>query len=340
MPDLENVFDDEEYQAEDAKKDTSGTLYFMQETDYLTGETFDYIKIGIVRGQREVNGREKDHRTGNPRKISTVKELQMPDVQRLETHLHNQFAIHRVSSGEWFYLPGDLFNKVFEVAEARHSELVANFGKLSARAVATKTEHTGQPIASNSDLESLVANILELQAKESRNKKHREVVSKALIELAGESEEYQHLFKISSAEAKTAFDSAAFSAAHPEIYEQFKTKVSSNWKLKYLVKAAPLEVPETGVGDLSPIELHRKYLEAWSKAAELTWEINLLESELLHQMGDSSAIDGLVSWGLTSSMLFDKAAFVEKHADLHQKFQKEVAAKIMRSPAEWASYLR
>ena len=340
MSDFEDGFEDVESPTEEAKKDASGTLYFMQETDYLTGETFDYIKIGIVRGDREVNGREKDHRTGNPRKIVTVKELQMPDVQRLETHLHNQFAIHRVSSGEWFYLPGNLFTQVFEVAEARSAELVANSDKLSAKGVATKTEHTGQPIASNSDLESLVANILELQAKESGNKKQRDLVSKALVQLAGESEDYQHLFKVSSADAKMDFDSAAFRLAHPEIYEQFKTKVSSNWKLKYLVKAEPIESPENPVEGLSPTELHRSYLEAWSKAAELTWELNLLESELLHRMGDSSEIEGLVSWSLTSSMLFDKAAFVKQHPELHEKFQKEVAAKITRLPAEWASYAR
>jgi hypothetical protein len=39
-------------------------------------------------------------------------------------------------------------------------------------------------------------------------------------------------------------------------------------------------------------------------------------------------------------MLFDKAAFVKQHSELHEKFQKEVAAKITRLPAEWASYPR
>lgn len=39
---------------------------------------------------------EKVYRTGNPRNIVTVKELQVPEVQRLETYLHNQFANHRI----------------------------------------------------------------------------------------------------------------------------------------------------------------------------------------------------------------------------------------------------
>ena len=340
MRDLENGFDDEEDSPEDAKKDTSGTLYFMQETDHLTGEKFDYVKIGIVRGDKDVNGREKAHRTGNPRNITTVKELQMPDVQRLETHLHNQFAIHRVSSGEWFYLPGELFKKVFEVAVTKHAELIANSAKLAAEAVATKTEHAGKPIAGNSDLESLVKKILELKAKESKNKKEKELVSKALVALAGESQDYQYLFKVSSTDAKMEFDSARFRESHPEIYDLFKTKVSSNWKLKYLIKAESLDSQEPKIEGLSPIELHHSYLEIWSKAAELTWELTLLEAELLHHMGDSSEIEGLVAWTHTSSMLFDKAAFIREHEELHNKFQREVPSKITRLPAEWASYPR
>lgn len=338
MSELENDFDGEDNLGDDTKKNTSGTLYFMQETDYLTGEKFDYVKIGIVRGDKEVNGREKAHRTGNPRNITTVKELQMPDVQRLETHLHNQFAIHRVSSGEWFYLPGDLFEKVFEVAVARHAELVANSDKLAAEAVATKTEHSGEPITGNSELESLVKNILELKARESKNKKEKDFVSKALVELAGESQDYQHLFKVSSSEAKREFDSARFRESHPEIYELFKTKASSNWKLKYLIKMDSPELPEARSEGLSPLELHLSYLELWSRAAQLTWELNLLEADLLNHMGDSSGIEGLATWTLTSSMLFDKAAFIKQHEDLHNKFQRDVPAKITRLPAEWASY--
>jgi hypothetical protein len=340
MPDLENGFDEEENLGDEARKDTSGTLYFMQETDHITGEKFDYIKIGIVRGDKEVNGREKAHRTGNPRNITTVKELQMPDVQRLETHLHNQFAVHRVSSGEWFYLPDDLFGKVFEVALARQAELVASSDKLAAEAVATKTEHSGKTITGNSELESMVKKILELKAIESKNKKEKDLVAKALVELAGESQDYQHLFKVSFSEAKREFDSASFRESHPEIYELFKTKASSNWKLKYLIKVDSPELPQAISEGLSPLELHLSYLELWSRAAELTWELNLLEAELLHQMGDSSSIEGLASWSLTSSMLFDKSAFIKQHEDLHNKFQRDVPAKTTRLPAEWASYPR
>jgi hypothetical protein len=264
----------------------------------------------------------------------------MPDVQRLETFLHNQFAIHRVSSGEWFYLPGELFTRVFEVAVAKHSELLANSDKIAAEARSSKTEHLGKPIAGSSELESLVYKILELKAKESKNKKDKEAISKALVELAGESQDFQHLFKVSSSDAKMEFDSARFRSSHPEIYELFKTKVSSNWKLKYLVKAEALESPEPNIEGLSPIELHHSYLEIWSKAAGLAWELTLLEAELLHQMGDSSEIEGLVTWSLTSSMLFDKAAFLKEHDDLHNKFQREVPPKIAKLPAEWASYPR
>ena len=51
---------------------TPGTLYIDRDRDVLTGEWGRYIKIGIVRNEREASRRSKEHQTGNPRRIHVV----------------------------------------------------------------------------------------------------------------------------------------------------------------------------------------------------------------------------------------------------------------------------
>lgn len=45
---------------------TKGQLYFLREKDYLTGEISRYVKIGLVRNQKETEERISEHQTGKP----------------------------------------------------------------------------------------------------------------------------------------------------------------------------------------------------------------------------------------------------------------------------------
>ena len=86
----------------------SGTLYIKGERDHVRAEVSPYYKVGIVRGKREVTARDKALKTGNPRTITNLFEIQSPFVQKLETRLHNEYAFARVSSGEWLIAAASL----------------------------------------------------------------------------------------------------------------------------------------------------------------------------------------------------------------------------------------
>lgn len=80
-----------------------GTLYIDRDQDLRTGKWGAYVKIGIVRNEKDASTRNKEHQTGNPRKIHILHELAAPMVENLETRLHHYFAEHWVF-GEWFLM--------------------------------------------------------------------------------------------------------------------------------------------------------------------------------------------------------------------------------------------
>ena len=82
---------------------TPGTLYIDRDQDVLSGEWGQYVKIGIVRNDKEASIRNKEHQTGNPRRIHVIFSAESPMVEHLETYLHHIFASRRVL-GEWFLL--------------------------------------------------------------------------------------------------------------------------------------------------------------------------------------------------------------------------------------------
>lgn len=316
-----------------------GTLYFMQETDYLSGETFEYYKIGIVRGKRDVEDREKDHKTGNPRRIASIKDIESPAVQRLETHLHNTLAKHRVSSGEWFYLPGDLLAKAIKLAEATREKIVANSNGLLLYANKNRVSHSGASVSNSETLKDLAEEMLIAQSAAKQAAGRRKIIGQALKELAGNDEKFEFLFKISNVEKKESFDTAAFSKAHKDIYNEFKTKQSSSWSLNILIKLENAS-PSDGVelDGLSPLQMHDAYLEAWSSQEATEFKHALLEAQLIATIGDAVSVDGVLEWKESKRVSFDSAKFKLERPELVAQFMKETPAKINKAPAEWASY--
>ena len=65
----------------------NGTLYINRDRDYRTGAWGPYVKIGIVRDEREAKVRAKEHQTGNPREVVATHQFRAPMVEALETQL-------------------------------------------------------------------------------------------------------------------------------------------------------------------------------------------------------------------------------------------------------------
>ena len=67
-----------------------GEIYFNREVYFLTAETSQYVKIGIVQSERKIEDRKKEHQTGNPREITIETRIEnTPDALGLESTLQN-----------------------------------------------------------------------------------------------------------------------------------------------------------------------------------------------------------------------------------------------------------
>ena len=99
-----------------AIKVKSGFIYFLREQDVLTGDTFDYVKIGKTDYDRPVSDRIDDHQTGNPRMILDHESFQVSSIDTVETHLHHAFAEYRIL-GEWFRMDESTLQEAIKEGE-------------------------------------------------------------------------------------------------------------------------------------------------------------------------------------------------------------------------------
>ena len=321
---------------------THGTLYIMREQDYLSGDLFDYYKIGIVRGEKDVKKRETEHSTANPRKISSIVEIQSPEVQKLETHLHNTYAMHRVSSGEWFFLPGDLLDQVTNDA----NQLAEKLAQLEAvRAVAAevvKQAHDAPAIQATDEFLELGQQLAHLRKQNKEASAIKTKIVNRLREIAADDEAYSYLFKVREVKATFSWDGASFKKENKEIDAQFRNLVTTKWTPKWLQDFAE-DVYDTAlvteIVELSdPLGLHAKYLEFWKIEAQAKWEIDALELQIHAATGTAQSLEGVVEWTEKSATGFDKESFKAAYPDLYEKYLVEKPAVTQKTPAEWASY--
>lgn len=325
-----------------------GTLYIMQETDYLSGEKFDYYKIGIVKGEKDVAAREKEHSTGNPRQISSVKDILSPAVQKLETRLHNEFARHRVSSGEWFYLPGDLLGQVITLAEELNVELESKIDVLKAAKLVSGPG--SKPALTPTEELLAVSQRLSVVLGQSAVVAHyKKIVDSKLRELAQGDPEWVHLFERRSYAEKNSFNIAVFKKKYKALYEEYQRITKVSVTKQFTIKATEFEAnsiylefgltePEK-IGD-DIIGLHQANLAHWSIDARLGWEQELLEAKLLTEASETEGIEGILAWKTTESKNFDRKAFeVEHPVEFADSFKFTPATTTWRV-AEWASYPR
>lgn len=323
-----------------------GTLYIMQETDYLSGEKFDYYKIGIVRGEKDVTAREKEHSTGNPRQIASVKDILSPAVQKLETRLHNEFARHRVSSGEWFYLPGDLLGQVIALAEELNAELESEIEVLKAAKLVTGPG-TKPALIPTGEVLSVSERLAEVLGQTAVVATYKKTVESKLKELAQGKDEWKYLFEVRFNKEKNAFSTTELKKKYKDLYEEYKRvlKVTVNPKFtvvpkKYeeseLLSEFGLTDPEQLGGDI--LGLHQANLAHWSVDSKLKWEREFLEAKLLSTANDAEGIEGVLVWNIRESKNFDKDAFeIEHPIEFADSYMVTPASTTWRV-AEWASY--
>ena len=335
----------EELMDEESSKEevTHGTLYVMRERDYYSGKSLEYYKIGIVNGDKEVEKRRKDHVTGNPRDIFTVQEFTSLAVQKLETLLHNLYAANRVHSGEWFKFSDSEAEALLMEIPKWQQVIDSKYLELEGKKV-PKGPGSGaiiQPDANTSELaEKLAVALAEAKIAQA----NKALVSKKLVEIAGEDPDFATMFKSSTSTSGGSFSSGLLSKKNKALWKSFMTLSTPTITPKWTVETPEGFTPTTTKIDKdsltdNPVELHALFMEAWGNDYRWKLEVNLLEDVLLVRAVDAAGIDGIFTWESGESEGFDKEGFKAKHPDIYEDCIPPKVKTTKPIPAEWKSYV-
>jgi hypothetical protein len=329
-----------------------GTLYFMSEQDRFTSDRSDYVKIGIVTGDRDVTKREREHQTGNPRTIFSLENLESAGVQMLETFMHNFYSKIRVK-GEWFRADSNQIEAMIDEASNRATELFAYEDDLD---FAEKLKGFDGPRWGEAEIgeaevhgmDVLPQQLFELEDRLKVLRQLKTRVSKSLLGFKDKADFPFDMLKVASrAEAET-FSTTEAKKLFPDLALKFAVGKSS-WAYSFL---RPVDfVDEHSSQDLDsypldttdPIELHDQYLHAWSQIAEAQWKYQVIEAQLLVYSGEdceSVSINGetILRWERKSRSVFDQEGFKEAHPEEAALCTKKSEAKETASIAEWRAY--
>ena len=334
---------------------TPGTLYIDRDQDVLSGAWGQYVKIGIVRNDKEAALRNKEHQTGNPRRIHVIHSLESPMVENLETQLHHIFAPQRVL-GEWFLLNDqDVSTRVIPEAEMIISSQQANIDLFISKTNMKSLESAGivrEPTPEESRLHSQVVDAKhDLDIKLAK----LDVIKGVLIDYAKNSGGIPGILDLQSRIIKAALQKTKLKAEHPDIYQQYETMqlsaprgavmikgVASLKKLdeqlyndqkqaasSSIFKIKHLDQP---LCDHQPaiIDQHNNYLIRLGDIAKAEWLHESLRTKLLVQLGQDEGIEGLISWKRLrkEEWKFDAVKFATHHPKLYETYLEQDKAVI------------
>lgn len=330
---------------------TPGSLYFLRERDFLSGNISPYVKIGLVRNDKKTASRIAEHQTGNPREIMDFQTIAVPFVEELETRLHYLYGTRWIA-GEWFLLHEAELKEVITVAKQyvrRQEKLKQAYVKLD----------EFEQIPSNGLLKVPDRKDIEIWRALKRNKEQLiQVDAQAKffdLQLRLAMGNYRGIEGVISTQIKTiaaSFDKAAFLAAdntHPNLlsaYNELKQGgLASQWGIKQISKLQELDPelaerikslpkPKLDAKDMKKKALkrqpqheewHEQLILASAQKAQIEWDLIELETELKLRVADCDGITDLCSW--TRTIKEDRfepnlAAFKQAHPDLVMRFQK------------------
>jgi len=260
-----------------------GEIYFVTEQDG-TGHT-EFVKIGLVGDSegRSSSARMKEHQTGNPRPLQLLDIVETVFVTSVESRLHSEFAVRRVS-GEWFRLDAPTLTaavercKTLAVEYEREIPILEQAERLSA--IPSKPELAEETPESQSWREQhLVASYGEsiLDGATSRLKDY-------LKSLHATGKDVSHVARISERPGKLLFDSNVFRERFPDLWAQCqitRTKISNSGVRVSSKDNLPLE----GLGIAEAKALSSKLIEGIDSAASSQTALSELHDIYLDMIG-------------------------------------------------------
>jgi len=318
-----------------------GTLYFISEIDVLTGEKFDYYKIGLVKDSRQGDSLDRagEHQTGNPRRLVVRHTVESPAINDLETIMHDLYATERVF-GEWFVLSGSAVKRAVAKAEALAQE--QRDSSSDAELAAEFTE-----IPSNEILIPAAATSLALY-KDVQVAKFEQKEIKAIF--AAEREFFANLsaskfdptlFFQTTPKTSSKLEEDKLLAAHPDIYNRFVqevTTISASFTVspphgitlklpKKLEQALTDQKDRLATAGKRPTEdavreIHMQHLTLLGAFGDAEWREDMAGTQLRALIQGNLGIEGVARWSRVSktSEKFIAKDFKKEYPELTEEF--------------------
>jgi hypothetical protein len=339
---------------------TPGEIYFIRERDFLSHETTNYVKVGLVREKDDRDSEERllEHQTGNPRELFIHHTVKTPAVSAIEGLLHGLFAQHRVS-GEWFDFAPDTLERCIEEAEKFAKQAEANISTISEAARLKDVASDGSVIEPTPEIQDFFSEYSEATFCLEQCEIKEAAIKDLYIKAAEADEEVEHLVEKQERKARKALDKKALQSAHPDVFAKYITSTTSISGRATFASVEFLEISMTLLGpdtDDFMMELQNAihkvedgeesvdYLQDYGlqltqliTAAEWLQEISMANIKAF--CGQASEVAGILKWNRKEVVKesFNEKLFKESEPDLYEEFSSEgekvVAHKVKKSKA-------
>jgi hypothetical protein len=339
-----------------------GELYFIRETDVRTGELTPYVKIGIVRDkvgeERTSEDRALEHQTGNPRKLFVESIIKTPSVSEIENIVHNLHADERIY-GEWFDFTDEQFESAKKTALDLVKVAIENQAKFEIAEALSGTSSKPEMIKPTKEIVEWHAKLLAAEIRIKECNTLQAVIKEAFRTIlaepttTGTQKEKQEALapyvKVQEKKSKLELDVEAFAAARPELYAEFTKVTLTAPKGSFTITrpkdfAVDMAKIDLALFEYSKIakeslvryasnkttqeDLHIVSLKLLGFEARAAWDKEIAQVNLKVFCQDYSGIEGLCKWSRHQKEVrsFDKAALLEAHPKIAEKYMVEVQA--------------
>lgn len=326
-------------------KIVAGTLYFISEVDVLTGQEYDYYKIGLVKDSRQGDSfdRAGEHQTGNPRRLEVRYTVETPAINDLETVMHDLYATERIF-GEWFVLPGNSVKKVVAKAEGLAAQQRSLVKSATVADKYANVASNDKIIAATPAAKSLY---LELQQAKLEQKEIKTVfaLEKTFFQGLTGAKFDATLFFTTTSKMQTKLLEDALAAKYPKIYQEFVREATTmtpsftSTTAKELALTLPKKLATTIAEQVARLEkagkrpsletaqeIHFNHLVLLSSLGDASWREDSAETQLKSVIKANGGIESVAKWSRTpkTSEKFVAKDFKQAYPDLAEEFTTRV----------------
>lgn len=341
-----------------------GSIYFLRERDYLSGEISPYVKIGLVRDNKPTEERIAEHQTGNPRQILDYETLGSPFVEYLETQLHYRFA-SRWISGEWFLLDQEGLRSAVSEAESLISEFRLQEETIVHSMELSKKSSTAAEREPNEKERSTWEELCKIKLRKDELEARKIILKSKLSSKLSSASSIEGVISVISNAPGPSFDVKLLADAHPEIYQTYlnleKTALSGSFSIRgkkqlkdenpslyeatsdatKQAKQLRLQASKDSIERDNEIEkLHAEYIDIQRDLYINDWEYQTLEAQLKVSVDETEGLIGLCGWKRTmqTKTVFNQSLFKSERADLYEEFLVTRKPTVAVSINTWRPY--